>query len=609
MKTTYFILLILLISLSCERDKTPIHNLGSPITAGFWQRTSGPYGGWVKDMEVNANDYMFAATDYRGLFRSVDNGKSWQYLGFHSHGIKTLDIDESGRIYVVAPYLYGSGDNGLNWKKLTPDSLGWDIEYMSSNDSLVIVKASNGQLYISRNNGATWTKASIFDGFQNITFIRLNSSAHFFVATGNALYRSTDNGSNWEELLTNPQIDIFKISQQDGLFLYSSSTSKLYRSKDNGENWDELEANFGEIRSLKFTPSANLYAIAVGSEHVWFSTDNGNSWSSIETPVDHLLSVSMDSQDRIFIGARDIGVMKTEDGSSWQHIGLPVTNVRSLFITKDNRIFAAFDDGISLSTDSGASWNNVLFQKSMFAFSIVVHQNDNLFAGTANGIYGSADNGQSWQELFGTTNQFTEIAVDSKGNVFAAILWDGLLVSKDNGITWQDLSPPSSVSQIAIDSKDRLYCGRPWIVYDFHSMYISTDIGATWRTATVDSSSAYFELNDIMIDRSGSALLATSDGIYRYDESKNVVRRFGFNGHVTCITQHPNGMLFIGTMREGIHVSMDGGKTWYLLSNELIGDDFMINAMAFDSGGYLYAAVKDRGVFKSKMSATSLMPY
>lgn len=293
----------------------------------------------------------------------------------------------------------------------------------------------------------------------------------------------------------------------------------------------------------------------------------------------------------------------------WRHVGPTATNVRSLYMTRDDKILAGLDDGISMSRDHGQSWDTLFFQTSLHTFTVTADENNNFFAGTSAGVYFSNDSGQNWQKLFASTSQFTDIAINSQGNILTSILHYGTFISTDNGNSWQDISPPSTVSQIEIDSNDRIYCGRPWIEPDFHSLYISSDNGSNWLTIKVEPSNGYTILDELILNGKDEIFLVTDNGLFQYIKSNHTLRKVGLDGYyANCMAQNRSGTMFIGTYYKGILVSFDEGETWYTLSNELAGNDFVINALALDSNGYLYAGVKNRGVFKSRIS-TRLLNY
>lgn len=99
----------------------------------FWEQTNGPFGGTIGSLAINANGDAFAGA-FGGVFRSTDNGDSWQQINnglttnsfsqiqFSHHTVTTnaniarsvfaVDVDGDGDIDVLSASYY---DNKIAW--------------------------------------------------------------------------------------------------------------------------------------------------------------------------------------------------------------------------------------------------------------------------------------------------------------------------------------------------------------------------------------------------------------------------------------------------------------------------------------------------------------
>jgi photosystem II stability/assembly factor-like uncharacterized protein len=73
------------------------------------------------------------------------------------------------------------------------------------------------------------------------------------------ILRSANGGEDWQEVLTpqraNSTIWSFAVHPADDNRIYANSVSgEIYRSEDSGLTWTKLDREFGEIRSLAWTP-------------------------------------------------------------------------------------------------------------------------------------------------------------------------------------------------------------------------------------------------------------------------------------------------------------------------------------------------------------------
>jgi len=96
----------------------------------FWEQTHGPYQGDIFSLEVDHSGYMYVGTANtgQGVYRSTNNGKTWEpaNTGLNATDIWDLAVHPRGDILLSAtlvfgsPYngIYRSTDHGANWTQL-----------------------------------------------------------------------------------------------------------------------------------------------------------------------------------------------------------------------------------------------------------------------------------------------------------------------------------------------------------------------------------------------------------------------------------------------------------------------------------------------------------
>ncbi|QKK00293.1 MAG: hypothetical protein HND40_12255 [Ignavibacteriota bacterium] len=110
----------------------------------FWEQTNGPYGGLVYDLAINSSGHIFAGSQYRGVFRSTDNGENWipKNNGLTASRIYSITINSSNHIF-VGTYQNGvfrSTDNGENWIQINngiPANTSVNALAISSNNHIL----------------------------------------------------------------------------------------------------------------------------------------------------------------------------------------------------------------------------------------------------------------------------------------------------------------------------------------------------------------------------------------------------------------------------------------------------------------------------------------
>lgn len=161
----------------------------STSTAQQWEYVNnGLTARYTYDVAING-DYVFAAT-YDGVYRSSDQGLSWQKTPGNEfcHGVEVID----GVVYAMhTSGVKQSANNGLTWNPMLNTQIRAIIK---ANGSLYA--AGTGGVQRSSNNGATWSysNGALFNDGSNGKLT--NTNAHSLVVQGTDIYMGTHGGDN-----------------------------------------------------------------------------------------------------------------------------------------------------------------------------------------------------------------------------------------------------------------------------------------------------------------------------------------------------------------------------------------------------------------------------
>jgi photosystem II stability/assembly factor-like uncharacterized protein len=264
----------------------------------------------------------------RGVYRSVDAGKTWQYAGLKEVGqIGQLKIHPKNPdiAYVAAigqPFgwgpdrgVYRTRDGGKTWQKVL------FINDQTGVVSLAINWQNPNEVYAGawRGQRKPWT---IISGG---------------AAAEGGVYKSTDGGDHWsrvsngfpEDLIGKVWVDV---AQSNPKVVYAQVEAKgakggLYRTADGGSNWTLVNSS----QSLRARPFYfnKVFVSPKDENDVWVSelnfhhsTDGGKTFVNVNTPHgdNHVVWFNPD-QPHIFIETNDGGANITQDnGKSWSSI-------------------------------------------------------------------------------------------------------------------------------------------------------------------------------------------------------------------------------------------------------------------------------------------------
>jgi len=267
-----------------------------------------------------------------GVYRSADGGRSWENMGLKASehiGNIVVDPRDSNVVYVAAqgPLWAAGGDRGLyktidagkTWERIL------EIDEHTGVNEVVIDPRNPDVLYASayQRRRRVWT---LIDG-----------------GPGSAIYKSIDAGATWSKLESGlPEVDMGRIGlavspvKPDVIYAIVEAQGKeggVYRSRNAGSSWEK--------RSDYVSSSPQYYNELVPDPHdvnrvysmdTWMhvTEDGGKSWSKVPENYKHVdnhaLWIDPDDTDHLLSGC-DGGVYETWDrGETWHFKpNLPIT--------------------------------------------------------------------------------------------------------------------------------------------------------------------------------------------------------------------------------------------------------------------------------------------
>ena len=525
----YYYLIFKIILLICFLNKVL-------LPQNYWEETAGPEGGKVQCLAVDKYGTIYAGFEAgefggnhlgRGLYKSTDNGLSWQSISINSNkDVESITITESGIIYLWVRHsgIMKSADNGQSWKQS-----GWgtvDFGIIKSFKNNFVVLAQNDGLYFSKDNGTTWNANSLtkkafslfIDRLDNL-YVSVNSgelyktsdygltwqdlSSRFkggvvssfteykdsllFAATGNGIYYSIKDEKGWFHLPNSPPGIIVLTADLEGS-LYGAAWNKgFYISTDLGNNWEKRNSG---LQSYYVTDllriASNRLVLGTYDDGVYSTTDEGMSWKTINSGIKSVsITCFLQYKDFLFAGSEQGMIYKTSDrGEIWEKTDSNYTLSSIHCFGKSNKgsLFFTNYRGIFKSKDEGKTWYRVS-DLCGFSFANYAVLNSNLeyifIASEANGIHFSTDDGDSWFPLRNPLKEMwvRSIAVNSKGDIFA-VSRNKIYRTEEVGRSWEKVYQGNNEvysSYISVASNDYIYAG-----FDWGGIMLSSDDGDTW---------------------------------------------------------------------------------------------------------------------------------
>ena len=526
---------------------------------------------------------LFKSSNERGVYRSLDGGKTWKNVLFANADAGAVDLtfDPSNPRILFAS----------TWRvRRTPYSLS------SGGEGSALWKSTDG--------GDTWTNISTNKGLPKgvlgiigVTVSPVNPNRVFAIIENEngGVFRSDDGGEKWTKVNSSRALrqrawyySRIYADSKDADIVYVMNV-RYHKSKDGGRTFKAYNAPHGDHHDLWIAPEDNQRMIIADDGGGQITFDGGNNWSSYHNqPTAQFYRVTTDNHFpyRIYAAQQDNSTIRilhrtskaSIDEKDWEataggesaHIAIDPTNndivyggsyggfmTRVNHETEEVRAINVWPDN---PMGSGAEGMKYRFQWN-FPILFSIHDNKKLYT-ASNHLHVSYDEGNSWKIISPdlTRNDSSKlvssggpITQDNTGveyycTIFAVaetplkegVIWagsdDGLIhVTKDNGKNWTNVTPPASIMPewIMINSidADPFHEGGVYVAATNYKngdyqpyLYKTENYGASWRRI------------DNGIDR----------------------------GHFTRVVRADpkrKGLLYAGT-ESGMYISFDDGNHW-----------------------------------------------
>lgn len=570
---------------------------------------------------VAAIGHLWAGNSERGVFRTMDGGKTWAKILFKNNDTGAVDLvfDPSNPNVMYAgfwqirrtPYsllsggegssLFKSNDGGDTWTEIKSNrglptgvwgKIGITVSPVNPNRIWAMIEAKDGGLYRSDNGGESWIRVSdspairqrpwyytrVYADTQNVdTVYVLNVQFHKSIDGGRTFSTipvpHSDNHDLW-------------IASNDCLRMINGNDGGANVSDDGGRNWteqDQATAQFYRVTVDNDFPY-NIYGAQQDNSTVKIqsrSADFGiteQHWYDVGGGESGWIAPLPENSEIVFAGSYG-GYLTRYDHRTGQ--------TRNVNVYPDNPMGA------------GAEAMKYRFQWN-FPILFSPHKTDGKYPLYAAGniLFRSMDEGNSWQAISpdltrndkskqGTSGgpitqdntsveYYCTIFTVSESPVRAGVIWtgsdDGLVhVTQDNGKTWQNVTPKDMPEWIQINSVDAspheagtLYVAATAYKTDDYKPYLykTNDFGKTWKKIVNGiPNDAFTRVIREDPNRRGFLYAGTETGLYYSGNDGETWTSLQFNLPIVPITD-----LAVHKRDQDLVVATQG-RSFYVLDN------------------------------------------
>ena len=599
---------------------------------------------YVGTGEANGSGNSITYTS-NGIYRSDDNGATWNHLGLDSIGSvgkvivhptdpNTCWIGATGYLFEknTARGVYKTIDGGTSWQQvffmndstgvidMVMDPTNPDILYMATWERIRYYYkrhfgGPSSAIFKSSDGGITWNRLTNglppSAGRIGLAIAPSNPSVLYTIIEDEitkglkGVYKTTDAGSNWTQVSSTGINSVAYMWWFGKIAVDPTNENIVYvpafdshKSTNGGNSWSDVFVGAHVDQHAIYIDPQNPNFVILGNDGgIYFSNDAGNSYTKSDNlPITQFYTCEIDEQfpERIYGGTQDNSSMRTTTGNvnDWEIIYYGDGFVTMVDPLDNKYVYTEYQYGnFAKSTNYGAPFS---------------------FSGATNGISSSDRNNWNTPVIFHPNNPTILFLGTNRlyKTTNRATIWSPI----SNDLTTNPQGTTLTFGTITSISVSPINDAIIYVGTDDGNVQVTTNGGSTWNlvsgnlptrwvTAVVadplDVNSAYVTLSGYRFSSNTGSVYKTNDqGATWTDITNNLIVL-----PVSDLLKTPNGNLYLAN-DIGVFYSENDGNTWNILGTDL--PNLIIMDLDYHAGeNKLVAATYGRGMFTVSLDFTS----
>ena len=436
-------------------------------------------------------DAIFIATYRRGIYRTFNDGGSWESC---SNGLNSDVLGiycHNGKVYatVLGQGIMMSSDNGDTWTSanLNKQAKG----YAHLGDTLYAACIGQG-VFATFDGGVTWHDFNSNLPSKNLWCMDARDGYLFVGDTEGRIYRGNSDGTGWIRTNTPSFLaTVGNIGISNGRVLAATHGSDMFYT-DNGSTWTQ-GTNIGTVEIRGMLVEDNNVFIGTDMLGSFLSTNKGTSFSSAGSglPENQWLQSLVRCDSQIVAGSKDRMYVSFGLGEQWYVPTCLPLDIDVVDLTWDGNIMyhVSYDGVLRHSREQGSNWQVLNSPFEGVNYTTLRYHDNGLYLGTReHGLHFSDDMGETWQAVDALPTNATIRRITTTDTIIAVGCEDGSLYLKyDHSDEWQQME------NIPVEGPILDIC------IDREHLYASPMAGGIWYTELPPMPDFVAESNEIAL--------------------------------------------------------------------------------------------------------------
>ncbi|MBO7470159.1 MAG: T9SS type A sorting domain-containing protein [Bacteroidales bacterium] len=353
------------------------------------------------------NGKVFATVLGQGVMVSSDNGDTWTSSGLNKQAKGYAHIGDTLYAACIGEGVFASFDSGSTWHDFNTNLTSKSLWCMDARDGHLFVGDTQGRIYRGNSDGTGWIRANTSSFLASVGNIGISDGRILAATHGSDLFYTdnyTDNGSTWTQSTGIETVEIRGMMVEDNNVFIGTDMLGSFLSTNKGTSFSSAGSGLPETQWLQSLVRCGSQIVAGSKERMYVSFGLGEQWyvpTCLPLEID-VVDLTWDGSIMYHVSYDGVLRHSREQGSNWQVLNSPFEGVNYTTLRyHDNGLYLGTrEHGLHFSDDMGEHWHPIDALPTNATIRRITTTDTIIAVGCEDGsIYMKYDHSDEWQQM------------------------------------------------------------------------------------------------------------------------------------------------------------------------------------------------------------------